>query len=310
MNQILSTGDNYGNDASSANNVTKIFCIIIIIFALALSGIGMYTLIKNKDNKKYSGPIPDVKIEINEDEATIKVVSEVGVNKIIYKWDDGEESIIEKENKKQTEETIVIPNGECTLNIKVVESNKRESKFKQEISYDSNIEEKDTKEPEIKISGENKKVSIVATDNKEMYALAYKWNDENPILVKAEGEDKTVIKVDVEAKKGKNTITVIAKDKEGNIANAKEEIIAASKPKIAVTKTNDKINIKVTDEDEIVKVQYQINNQIRTKEITGNNKKELTITESLQEGENKIAIIVENKSGLKQTYVGKCTYNP
>lgn len=311
MNQILSMGENNNNNSKSGiNKIVVTFCIIIIIFALTLGGIGVYKLINEKDKKTYSEPAPTVEVvnaNSNSGSAIIKVSSKSGVSKLIYTWDDGEENPINEQNKTEIEEQIIVPNGNCTLNIKIIEENGRESKFKKEFIYDSN---KDTIAPDIKIAGENKKVSIVVTDNKELYAIAYKWNDEEATTITPEEGDKTTIKTTIEAKKGRNVLTVVAKDKEGNVKKEEEEIIVASKPKISVTRSNGTLRIIATDEDELTKIQYAVNDKTETVEIKDKNKKQIEIKEKLQKGENKIAIIVENKSGLKQTYVGKCTYNP
>lgn len=309
MNQILSMGDNNNNNNSNSNinKIIVVFCIIIIVFALALGGIGGYKLINEKDRRSYSEPAPTVDVvDLTDGSAKIKVSSKSGVTKLVYTWDDGEENPIEEQSKMEIEEEVIVPNGNCTLNIKVIENNGRESKFKKEFIYDSN---KDTIAPEIKIAGENKKVSIIVTDNKELDAIAYQWNSEKVVTIKPE-EDKTTVKTTIDAKKGKNILTVVAKDKEGNIKKEEEEIIVASKPKISVTRSNGTLKIIATDEDELSKIQYAVNNKIETIEIkdTDKNKKQIEITEKLQKGENKIAVIVENKSGLKQTYVGKCTY--
>ena len=113
---------------------------------------------------------------------------------------------------------------------------------------------------------------------------------------------------EIEVKKGRNTLTIVAVDKNGNSKKEEKDILGASKPKISVGKSGGELVIKVTDDDEVTKVEYNLNGTDYTKENTNENKKEFEIRQALQQGENKITIKAYNKSGLVQEFSGKCNY--
>lgn len=306
MNQILSTGDK--QEKSNTNKIIKVFCIIIIVFSIFFIIQGAYALIKGKsETVEKNADVPNVEIESNNGKATIKITHNKGINKVIYSWNDGEETTLDVENKSEFEEILVIPNGDCTLNITVIDSNNIEKRYERHFEYDPNV---DTILPEINISAVPGKITIEATDNKEMSYMVYKWNDGEEIKVEVSGEDTKKIKEEIDAKKGKNTLNVVAVDKNGNKKEEKKEIFGASKPKISIGKLGADLVIKVTDDDEVTKVEYNLNGTVYTKENTGDNKKEFEFKQEMKQGENIIAIRAYNKSGLVQEYVGKCTYNP
>lgn len=306
MNQILSTGDK--QEKSNINKIIKVFCIIIIIFSIFFIIQGTYALIKNKDNQiAENRDVPTVTIDSNNGKATIKVTHNKSINKVMYSWGDGEIATVDAKNASELEETVVMPNENCTLNITVIDSDNKETKYKQYFEYDPNV---DIALPEINISAVPGKIIIEAKDNVEMAYIEYRWNDEEVTKVEPSGEDKTKITKEIDVKKGNNILKVVAVDKSGNKKEDEKEILGASKPKISVGKSGADLVIKVTDDDEVTKVEYNLNGTTYTKENTGDNKKEFEFKHELKQGENIIAIKAYNKSGLVQEFVGKCTYNP
>lgn len=305
MNQILCTGGK--QEKSNINNIVRVFCIIIIVFSIFFIAQGTYALIANKDENVVSKSenAPKVNIESQGGNAILKVTSNKSISKIVYSWNDGQESEIQTDNKTEVEETLTVPNEDCVLNIKIIDSDGAETEFRQEFKFDPNV---DTKAPEVKISAVPGKIIIEAKDNKEMDYIIYKWNDEQENKVQASGDDLTKIVQNLDVKKGKNKLTVIAVDKSGNKKEKQDDILGASKPKISVGRSGGELVIKVTDEDEITKVEYNINGTTHTKEDIGDNKKEFEFREALKKGENAIVIRAYNKSGLTQVYTGKCTY--
>ncbi|MBQ8379274.1 MAG: hypothetical protein IJX34_00490 [Clostridia bacterium] len=306
MNQILSTGDK--QEKSNINNIVRIFCIIIIVFAIFFIIQGIYALVKDKNERAVTtGNKPEVVINSKGGSAIINVKSNNSISKLVYSWDNGEPMEIDAQNKTELEQEVVVPNGNCTLNIAIIDSNGVSSKYEQKFEYDPNV---DVVMPEIKVSAIPGKITIEAKDNIEMAYITYKWNDEPEVKIEASGEDLSKIVQEIEVKKGTNTLKIVATDKAGNVAQDEKDIIGASKPKVSVGKSGSNLIIKVTDDDEVTKVEYKFNGTDYTKENTGENKKEFEFKQEMKQGENVIVIKAYNKSGLVQEFAGKATYQP
>lgn len=304
MNQILFTGDKQAK--SNINNIIRVFCIIIIVFSIFFIIQGTYALVKNKDEKSIiKNDMPNITIETQNGNAIINVKHNKSISKVLYSWDNGETMEIDAQNKIELTETVVVPNGDCTLNISVIDSNKIEYKKQFKIEFDPSI---DMVLPEINISAIPGKITIEAKDNVEMAYIIYKWNNEQEVKVEASGEDRKKIVKEIDVKKGSNVLNVTAIDKAGNTKQDKQEIIGTSKPEVSVSKSGADLIIKVTDEDEVTKVEYNFNGTIDTKENTGENKKQFEFKLEMKKGENVIVIKAYNKSGLVQEFVGKATY--
>lgn len=304
MNQILFTGDKQAK--SNINNIIRVFCIIIIVFSIFFIIQGTYALVKNKDEKSIiKNDMPNITIETQNGNAIINVKHNKSISKVLYSWDNGETMEIDAQNKIELSETVVVPNGDCTLNISVIDSNKIEYKKQFKIEFDPSI---DMVLPEINISAIPGKITIEAKDNVEMAYIIYKWNNEQEVKVEASGEDRKKIVKEIDVKKGSNVLNVTAIDKAGNTKQDKQEIIGTSKPEVSVSKSGADLIIKVTDEDEVTKVEYNFNGTIDTKENTGENKKQFEFKLEMKKGENVIVIKAYNKSGLVQEFVGKATY--
>lgn len=306
MNQILFTGDKH--EKSNIKNVITIFCIMIIVLSVFFIIQGVYALVKDKDVKTISKyDEPDIKVTSQGGNATIDVKHNKSINKLLYFWNDGEVMEIDTQSKMEINENIVVPNQDCTLNISIIDSDGVEYKKQYDIEFDASI---DVIKPEINISAIPGKIIIEVQDNKEMAYITYKWNDEQEIKIEASGEDHTKIVQEIEVKKGKNTLEVVATDKEGNTNKEQKDILGASKPKVSVGKLGSDLVIKVTDEDEVTKVEYTFNGTDYTTENTEEDKKKFELKLGMKQGENVIKIKAYNKSGLIEEYAGKAMYQP
>lgn len=307
MNQILYTGDK--NQKIEINKIVKIFCIIIIIFAILLIGQGTYFLIKNNNKKvKNNQNTIEPQVVANAEGSNIEIIikHEIAIEKLYYSWKNGKETEINNvSGKNEIREEIILPNEDTTLNLRIIDINNDEYKFTKEFKYNDNI---DVVKPRIQFNSITGNVVVTVTDNKEISYIEYKWNDEETIKIEANQEQKTKLEQKIVVKEGKNKLIVTAVDASGNVASEEKEIITVTKPIIQLKRSKGEIIIKVSDEDEITKVVYEINGTEYTKENTGNNKKEMEIRDLLIKGENIIKVTAYNKAGLSSEKIGKCTY--
>ena len=305
MNQILSTQDKEEVKESNVKNIVKVFCIIIAVFAILLIALGVFSFIKNKKwQNTVNSNLPQVTIETKNGEADVKVTHTKSLKKFIYYWNKGEKTVVNLDNKTEMEKVLVVPTEDCTLNITIVDVDGIQSKFKREFKYDPNA---DIAAPEIKVSAAAGKIVIDVTDNDKLDYITYRWNDDEPTKVQAEGEDLSKISQSVDVIKGTNKLKVYAIDKSGNTKEFEEDVIGASKPKVDVKRSGAELIIKVTDEEEVTKVVYNLNGTTKTVENTTENKKEFEFRVTLKEGANVIALQAYNKAGLHSTFAGKST---
>lgn len=305
MNQILFTGDK--NERLEINKIVRVFCIIIIIFAIFLVAQGAYFLLKKDNNSSSAKSVkaPEVVATANGSNVTIEAKHEIAIEKLYYSWSNGEETQINANGEKEINKEVVLPNEDTTLNIRIIDSNKQEYKFTKEFKYSENV---DVVKPKIELSSVPGNVVVLVTDNKEISNVEYRWNDEEPVKIEINAEDKTKIEEKIEVREGKNKLTVTAVDASGNNTLEEKEIVTVTKPIIEIKRSKGELIIKVSDEEEVTKVVYEINGTQYTKENTGENKKELEIRDLLSKGENIIKVTAYNKGGLTAEKIGKCTY--
>lgn len=329
MNQILLTDDNNikkkknkeinintsNTTRTNSKDIKKIivfFSAVILVFGLAIGGIYGYRLL-NKPNaeKIISKPI----IELIEDETEnpeeiiINVKSDVGISKIIYAWNDEEETVKELQGRTEEQTTIEIPYGENELKIRVIDMNGQEEPYTDTFYREKEVEENSDK---IKISTEEKKnkLKIVVESELPLDTITYMWDGEEEVIVEAENEETMEISID--AKRGDNSITIIGKDIEGNTNTITKSVIGKLNPEIDVYKDGEKLCMKISHYLGFKKVEFSVNGKVYTYDENysdyDDEKQELEYYFNLKEGENTVAIIAISNEETEATYAGKCNY--
>ena len=290
MNQILYVGENKGNGPKAIKSIVKFFAIVIIAFGIILIGKGSYAIYKNIEINSGDN-IPVVYMDRVNNTIVIKAEDNIEISKLIYSWNKGEE-------------TILLPNENSVLNVTIVDTKGKETKFMQEW----NIEGTDIRKPEIEITTDEdiRKITIIARDETEINYLIYKWNEEEEIKINATENDKLKIQETIDMILGENKLTVKAVDKNGNTETLEKTIIISSKPVIAIKQSNGKLAVTINDEVGIKKVTLNINGQTYGGNYSG--KKQLKLNVPLKKGNNTISITAINESDLEQKVVREFTY--
>ncbi len=304
MNQILFTGDK--DDTSETRKIIQVFCGIIIVFSIILIVVGAYSLIHEKNKKTSSVKKPQISVTESNGTVTINAKHSIGIDSLYYSWDNGEETKISANGERELTEQIELPNGDTTLNIRLIDSNQNESKAEKGFKYNENT---DRQKPQIQIlaTSEKENVQIIATDNKEISYIEYKLNNNEAVKVENRGADKTKLEVKLEVKE-ETTLIVKAYDSSGNSSNKEILVKPVTPPKIELKKSSGELIIRVTDDEEVTKVVYNINGTEYTKDNTGEDKKKFEIRHQLEKGENIVKVIAYNIGGAKKETIGKCTY--
>ena len=318
MNQILLTenknnkdkNNKYKNSTNSKDMKTIIifFGVAILIFGIALTGVyGYRAFNKNKQQQVLIGK-PELSLEETVYSVTIIAKSEIGINKIIYTWNEEEPQEAEMNGRKSHEEKMDIPNGENTLNVKVIDQNGQEN----EITKDFWIEG-DSEKPSIETAiVENAKLKITATDETAMKYITYKWNDEEDVKIDVENDEDKVIETIVDVKRGKNTITITAVDSSDNTEIIDKTFNGVNDPIIEVMKKENKLYMKMSHDMGFEKIEFSVNGKVYTYDSNysgyDSTQKVIEYYFDLQEGENTVIIIAISTEGTQATYKGKCNY--
>ena len=120
MNQILSF-QNTANGKKIIQKNIRTMCIFFIMFAVVLIIEGAWKLYTNL-NQDVDVDKPILVGHRSSDKTIFEVKSNIGIHKIIYSWNDGEESVIEKTGEKETSFEIDNRIGINVLKMRIVDT--------------------------------------------------------------------------------------------------------------------------------------------------------------------------------------------
>ena len=307
MNQILYIDKNKNKNGNSLeiNSILKIFAIAIIILGVILIGKGVYGIVVSSNQAQGQEPI--VATKQIEGKLQLNITHNIAIDKVIYSWNNEEEVIMQGRGQTNIVETIQMPVGTNTLNLKIIDSNKKETTYiKQYYKAD-----RDMVEPEIELVVEGSKVKIVAKDETKLHYIMYRWNEEDNTVVEAREESPKKVEEKISILKGENKLTIIAVDSAGNETTKEQMFKGAKKPTIEVVQENDELVIKVKDEESIKKIDITLNGEYFSTdpENTGTslNMAEVELRQKLKAGENTITVTVYNISGLSEQVTQQVT---
>ena len=302
MNQILATKtDNKkrkkprmpGKSVSSdIAKVTKVFAIGLIIFGGCVIGTGSYALYKEKEttNKttinEMSKPVISVEaIEGDESTILLKTTSNIGIETVVYQWNDGKKTTLTGNGGKYLEQKVQIPSGSNVLNITVVDSQNQESTYSKKYELNSNIK--------LEAIG-NGKIKIEYEGETEISYLTYRWDDqdENKIDINSKTIDK-----EIDTLNGKHTLTIIVVDVNNHTETKVQQTNGVSIPTIDIRFNEDKTSyiINVKDDVELKEVIITLDEDDSKKYGQNINGKEFQFEIALKEGsDNKMKVQVTN----------------
>lgn len=312
MNQILY--ENTGKGPSDIKKIIRFFCIAIIIFGIALAGIGTYGMMKENAKKapiSTNKPIITASV-FEEDSVRIYITHDKPIDKVTYSWNDGEDITILGRNRTSIEELIDIPVGENVLNLRVIDNIGVEASYTN--TYILSENGVDIQAPKIVLSvlEEEKQIKITATDETEIAYITYRWNNEEETRIEIADESKTIIEASIPIPKGENDLTVIAVDANNNTETKIQKCKAYTRPTIKMPRQVGKeLTITVTDEEGLDYVEYTVNGKKYKWVSSTDNRTEWTHVQELEPGESIIVINAWNKAGIQSiTFRGRCIYTP
>lgn len=286
--------------------IVMFFAVIIMVFGLTLAGQGSYALYKDIDDRKPEN-IPYVTIGRVNDKAIVQISSNIEISKLVYSWNNGEESAIPIGSTNAREE-ITLLGYDSVLNLTIEDMNGKRVKFQKQYLLTG----VDITKPvvEIETKDGNDKMKIVAKDETGIAYITYQWEDGEPVTVNADQQGQTEMIVQVPLTVGLKKIKIIAVDTNGNIEEIEREITTStSRPKMTLRRNKQKISIEIEDKDGIKSIKANLNGE--EYEITNVNRKKVKVGYLyLREGNNTISVEVTNVNDYAEKATAELQYNP
>ena len=286
--------------------IVMFFAVIIMVFGLTLAGQGSYALYKDIDDRKPEN-IPYVTIGRVNDKAIVQISSNIEISKLVYSWNNGEESAIPIGSTNAREE-ITLLGYDSVLNLTIEDMNGKRVKFQKQYLLTG----VDITKPvvEIETKDGNDKMKIVAKDETGIAYITYQWEDGEPVTVNADQQGQTEMIVQVPLTVGLKKIKIIAVDTNGNIEEIEKEITTStSRPKMTLRRNKQKISIEIEDKDGIKSIKANLNGE--EYEITNVNRKKVKVGYLyLREGNNTISVEVTNVNDYTEKATAELQYNP
>ena len=284
---------NYGRPSNKANivSISRVFCVLIILFGLVLIGDATYGIVSSKPTLKDT-----INVTANAigSDVTIKAVGSMPIQRLTYKWGQGEEIVIQGNGTVELEAVTQIPRGNNILNMTVIDYYGNKAEFQKQYIN----EQDDSSKPSIEISVSGNMLNIIATDETEMSYLTYSWNNEIPTRVNIDSNatDKRELRTSIEVQRGENTLDIVAVDVDGNTATRTENIKGANKPTFEVSADGTNLIINAKDDEGINKIEITVDGAVS--ETEPDNLKELQATLPITPGDHTVTIKVTNVNGL------------
>lgn len=286
--------------------IVMFFAVIIMVFGLTLAGQGSYALYKDIDDRKPEN-IPYVTMGRVNDKAIVQISSNIEISKLVYSWNNGEESAIPIGSTNAREE-ITLLGYDSVLNLTIEDMNGKRVKFQKQYLLTG----VDITKPvvEIETKDGNDKMKIVAKDETGIAYITYQWEDGEPVTVNADQQGQTEMIVQVPLTVGLKKIKIIAVDINGNIEEIEREITTStSRPKMTLRRNKQKISIEIEDKDGIKSIKANLNGE--EYEITNVNRKKVKVGYLyLREGNNTISVEVTNVNDYTEKATAELQYNP
>ena len=290
MNQILATSNtNTKKKGGPADikTVVRVFAIIMIIFGICMIGTGSYAIYKDSESKtEITKPVIT---ESLKDDTTVllTVTHDKAIDKIEYRWNDGEVQTITGNGRKYIEQEIEIPGGTNTLNVTAIDVDG------QEIYTDKEY----TTEEVINLSVSGSKLKIQAENETEISYMTYRWDEEEEQRIDI---NSTTVDQEIDIPMGEHDLTVILVDVNNETITKEQKVKGVTKPTITVELDESKENyiITITDDTGLEKVDFVIRGEERTVTVE-DGKTELKYRLGLKEGnDNVLEITAYNVDGI------------
>lgn len=304
MNQILYTGDEQvtarvtekvkkQKQVLPINGIVVFYAISIIILGICIISGSVYANVKINETVKASIK-PEITVERNDDNNTveIKVTHIRKIKRVIYGWNDDEETLIDGIDSNEVTENIDLIGGENTLKISVTEENGQIKTFEKKFIV-GNM-------PEINLANVDNGIQITVSCDDDIDYVQYSWDDGEIKKIEVGKESYEGI---INAPSGQHMLKVEAVSVNNIKATREDPVIGDTEPTVNIKSAL--VNGKPTfvidvEDDENIKTISIIHNGGEEQIINVNQKTyhhEVIMTEG---EENTIIVEAINKNDLSK----------
>lgn len=283
------------NQRAEIKSIIRIYCLIIIVFAVTLIGKSTYAMIMNKT--KQSDNVTVHALQMNA-EVTLTFTATNPISKIVYSWDNNGSSYVSGDGRNNFKKTIEIPYGNPVLTVRVYDCYETEHLYTKTY-VNTNA---DQTKPKLEVSAAPKAVQITATDDYGISAIMYSWKGKEPVYISADEGAKTYTTTVEITETVSDTLTITAIDINNNQTIIEQKIEASHKPVIAFSMKDKVLTINAKDDVGITNIKVTVDNQVANQSVE--NYKELSTSITLSSGDHVIKVIVTNANGLVTTEEG------
>lgn len=328
MNQILFENNNNNNNYNKVDTkkIIKFFCVALVCLAVVIIAIKLVGMYKNNGETKQdrTPQITIIKENDKNNEVTIKVTCEEGIDYLIYTWNNENENKVNLNGSKEFERIVEIPNN-IMNNLRVEAVSIQGLKNNQTEIFEKNT---NNVKPTIdSISIVDKKLQIQVSDDTGLDYILYRWENEGEQKISADENDNKTMNVELDIQRGTYKLFVTAVDIDGNEENISRLITGVNEPQISVVKYDGVVKISVTHDRGFKQIEFIINtkkyvyNELYSK--YDKNKTTVEFEFPLEEGENLVKVNAYSLEKLSEegeentlesysskTFAGNCTYEP
>lgn len=316
MNQILMIDNNKNKNKKEKkasggpieiSSIARFFAIAILLFGLVLSGSGAYAMVAASQESANS-VIPEVSMERSGNTVNVTITSNKGIRTVTYNWNESSPTVTQGRNNTEVEISVTIPSGSNQLNLSVVDSDGKLTRFVKNFVQATG----DVTEPTINLEVVNSNIRIVVTDDTALDYIVYQFGDGEEVTVEATEENPTRIEATIPVSQGQATLRVEAVDKAQNVSTTEQEVKGATKPEVSVTPdANDPsyLIIRATDAEGLRMVSFYINDQeYSTDPNTSLGTTEFEYRLQVEPGETNVTIHAYNVNEQVTEFIGVYNY--
>lgn len=292
MNQILATSEATSKKKRSGpadiKTVVKVFAIVMIIFGVFMIGTGSYAIYKDNESKNSEVTKPTI-TETQKDEKTVlvSVAHDKAIDRIEYKWNDGEVQTVTGNGRRNIEIEVEIPGGTNTLTVRAVDING------QEISTDIDY----TAEDIINLAVSGSKLKITAENETEISYMTYRWDEEEEQRIDI---NSTTVDQEIDIPMGEHNLTVILVDVNNETITKEQKVKGVTKPviEIGADETRENYLVTITDETGLDRVEVTLRGESRTVTVEDNATEVKYRFPLIENDENILEITAYNVDGI------------
>ncbi len=298
MNQILSVNMPNRNKQNGKKVGIKpiiiFFCIILVIFGIAMIAIGFLSkpnniTVDNRNNNTVSDNTEDNKprIDITEsvDKLNVRISSENGIEKVVYKWNNEDETPINIYDENTYTFDIDKKIGVNILTLTATDKKGAVQEIKRE------YEGKEKYSPTFNLSQKSNTLIVKCTSDKVIDYISYFYDQEEE---KRQSINNQTGEIEVDIREGEHNLTIKVVNLEGETSTEEKKIYIPTAD-IKVTQDRQRFIVNAEDSRKITKIRINLNGEQIERNVDNN---KYTEEFNLKDGYNAIMIMVTNSDGL------------